>query len=229
MFLTNSESKTINFKDQEEKLVSMTNVSNKIKIYPSYFLQKIPAASRDLFLRQGVAGKIVKIAEKLPNHLFLVLIDGWRAYETQLFLYKRAIADFRRKGHSEEKIKKEICHFVAYPSRNVENAAPHYTGGAIDLTLSDGDKWLIMGTGFDDFTKKSYLGYYEEKSGLSDNERLARDHRRFLQNMMESAGFTHNPTEWWHYSFGDRVWARVHNTKPLYGGIEKNKVNQLED
>lgn len=222
MCLKSSKSPVTAFNRQEEKLVSMSHTSNKIKIYPSYFLQKIPATSEDLFLRQSVAKKIVNIAENLPNHLFLVLIDGWRAYETQLFLYNRAISYFRKIGHSEQEIKKEIRGFVAFPSKDIERPAPHYSGGAIDLTLSDGEKWLIMGTEFDDFTEKSYLNFYERKSELSDTERRARDNRKCLKELMENADFTPNPTEWWHYSYGDRAWARAHNKAPLYGGVEKS-------
>lgn len=222
MSLKRSKSTIAVFSKQEEKLVSMACASDKIIIYPSYFIQKIPSTSRNLFLRQSVAEKIVSIAERLPNDLFLVLIDGWRAYETQLFLYNRAISYFRKSGHSEQEIKKRIRGFVAFPSKDIGRPAPHYSGGAIDLTLSDGNKWLLMGTEFDDFTEKSYLNFYERKSKLSNAERLARDNRKFLKELMESAGFTPNPTEWWHYSYGDRAWAGAHNKAPLYGGIEKD-------
>ncbi|EST11839.1 M15 family metallopeptidase [Sporolactobacillus laevolacticus] len=205
---------------QEEPLVSMANCSLKINIYPSYFLQKIPGTSDDLFLRQGVADKIIEIAEHLPEGLFLVLIDGWRSIETQRYIYDQTIVQFREAGYSEEKIQKEISDFVAFPSRDPFKPAPHYTGAAIDLTLSDRNGWLEMGTDFDDFHQEAYLDFYEDKKNLSEKEKLAKENRRFLREKMENAGFTHNPTEWWHYSYGDRTWARENGTDPLYGGTE---------
>lgn len=208
------------FTKQDEKLVSMANVSRKVTVYPSYFLQKLPGTSEQLFLRESVAKKIVRLAERLPGQLSFVLIDGWRSYETQRYLYDRAIARFRELGHSEQQIKKEISGFVALPSRDPACPAPHYSGAAIDLTLADGPKRLEMGTDFDDFTDKSYLNYYEGKEGLSGRAQMARDNRRKLKSLMERAGFVPNPTEWWHYSFGDRTWAKVNHTVPFYGGIE---------
>ncbi|RYL95019.1 hypothetical protein EWI07_03050 [Sporolactobacillus sp. THM7-4] len=220
MILKNETDGTV-LRRQDEPLVSLTGVSPKIKIYPSYYLQKMPGTSQDLFLREEVARKIVQTAEQLPDGLFLVLIDGWRSFETQRFIYERTIRQFRAAGYSENRIQKEITDFVACPSKDPVRPAPHYSGGAIDLTLADDHDWIDMGTGFDDFTERAHLDFFEGKTGLSDLERLARDHRRFLRDRMEGAGFTHYPTEWWHYSYGDRAWAREHQTIPLYGGIER--------
>ncbi|WP_239984866.1 M15 family metallopeptidase [Sporolactobacillus pectinivorans] len=208
---------------QEEPLVSMNNVSPKIKIYPAYFMQKIPDTAKDLFLREGVAEKIIHIAKQLPSGIFFVLIDGWRSFETQRYIYERAIRQFRSLGYSEEKIKEIIVGFVAYPSKDPLKPAPHYTGAAIDLTLSNDQNWIEMGTGFDDFTERAHSDYFEGRTDLTDMELLARDHRRFLRGKMEEAGFTQNPTEWWHYSYGDRSWGKENNADPFYGGIEISK------
>lgn len=209
------------FTKQDEKLVSMENVSEKIKIYPSYYLQKLPGTSAQLFLRESVAEKIIDVAESLPASLSLVLIDGWRSFETQQFLYNRALAHFRAIGHLQKQIEQEMTGFVARPSHDPDRPAPHYSGAAVDLTLAEGGDWLEMGTGFDDFTDQAWLDYYEGKEDLSDQELLARANRRNLKQMMEQAGFAPNPSEWWHYSYGDRTWAGMNHTVPLYGGIEK--------
>lgn len=207
------------FIKQSEPLVSMAGRSSKITIYPSYFLQGMPGTAEDLFLRRGVADKLLAIASQLPEGRRLVLIDGWRSLETQRFIYTQTVAQFRKAGHSEEKIKKEMPGFVAYPSTDPAKPAPHQTGAAIDLTLADEDGWLEMGTDFDDFTEVAYLDYYEGKTELSPKERQARDNRRRLKQMMEDAGFTHNPSEWWHYSYGDRSWSQEHHETQRYGGI----------
>ncbi|WP_010631506.1 M15 family metallopeptidase [Sporolactobacillus vineae] len=209
------------FTKQSEKLVAMENVSKKITIYPSYYLQKLPGTSPLLFLREGVAERIIRLADRLPGQLSLVLIDGWRSYETQRCLYDRAAARFRKLGHTEQQVKEEMTGFVAFPSRDPACPAPHYSGSAIDLTLAEGQDWLEMGTDFDDFTDKAGLTYYEGKEGLSGSALRARNNRRKLRHLMECAGFVPNPAEWWHYSYGDRTWANANHTIPLYGGTEK--------
>ena len=30
---------------------------------------------------------------------------------------------------------------------------------------------------------------------------------RLLADVMEASGFAQHPNEWWHYSFGDQLWA----------------------
>jgi zinc D-Ala-D-Ala dipeptidase len=46
--------------------------------------------------------------------------------------------------------------------------------------------------------------------------------RRVLYWTMLDEDFTNNPTEWWHYSYGDQMWA-MFNDKPaaIYGAVEQ--------
>ncbi|MFT8929755.1 MAG: M15 family metallopeptidase [Sporolactobacillus sp.] len=206
---------------QHEKLVQLNGCSERIEIHPAYFLKKMPGTSPELFLRERVAQKLIRIAEKLPSALHLVLIDGWRSYETQSFIYETTIKLFVSKGYSQEKIKEEISKFVARPSKSLGSSAPHYSGGAIDLTLANEQGWLDMGTDFDDFTEKARADYYEQSCDLAAGDQQIRENRRFLTRIMESAGFVPNPTEWWHYSYGDKAWAAQKQAAQLYGGIDR--------
>jgi D-alanyl-D-alanine dipeptidase len=36
-------------------------------------------------------------------------------------------------------------------------------------------------------------------------------HRQLLNDVMLKAGFQRNPREWWHFSFGDQMWAWLYN------------------
>lgn len=202
-----------------EPLVSMRYCSKKITIYPAYYLQKLPGSSSDLLLRRGVAERLMAVAERLPGRQCLVLFDGWRSLKTQRYLYDRAVRHFREQGYDEYRMKEVMGGFVAYPSGNPAYPPPHYTGAAVDLTLGTSSGWLNMGTAFDDFTPRAHTNYFERRQPVSDDEILARNNRRFLRTMMETAGFTQNPDEWWHFSYGDRTWAEAHRCPPLYGGI----------
>ena len=49
----------------------------------------------------------------------------------------------------------------------------------------------------------------------------ARANRRLLYWLMIDAGFASNPSEWWHFSFGDQMWAKLRNEpEALYAGAE---------
>ena len=56
---------------------------------------------------------------------------------------------------------------------------------------------------------------------MSFSNEEARANRRMLYWLMIEAGFTNHPDEWWHYSYGDQMWAKLSN-KPaaFYGAAE---------
>ena len=52
---------------------------------------------------------------------------------------------------------------------------------------------------------------------MSDAE--AQANRRLLYWVMTEAEFANNPTEWWHYSWGDQMWAKLAGQSAAhYGG-----------
>ena len=56
-----------------------------------------------------------------------------------------------------------------------------------------------------------------DASGLSDE---ARHNRDLLARAMGGAGFVNYPTEWWHWSYGDRYWALISNAdRAVYGPV----------
>ena len=75
-----------------------------------------------------------------------------------------------------------------------------------------------MGTIFDDVTEASHTDACERAADaqLSFSDLEARANRRLLYWLMEEEGFCNNPTEWWHYSFGDQMWARLTGAEAAY-------------
>ncbi|WP_392960148.1 M15 family metallopeptidase [Streptomyces sp. LN245] len=48
----------------------------------------------------------------------------------------------------------------------------------------------------------------------------ARRHRDILARAMDGAGFVNYPTEWWHWSYGDRYWALISKAdRAVYGPV----------
>ena len=83
----------------------------------------------------------------------------------------------------------------------------HQTGGAVDLTLCSLDGTpLFMGTEYSEHNRLTRTSAYIEDAAV-------RKHRKILLSAMCEAGFVNYPNEWWHYSFGDRMWAAYSGKK----------------
>jgi zinc D-Ala-D-Ala dipeptidase len=81
--------------------------------------------------------------------------------------------------------------YVANPNKGSD----HNRGIAVDLTILDRQgKPLDMGTAFDEFSPKSHHTYLELSPAVLKN-------RSRLKQTMESVGFHHIDTEWWHYAW----------------------------
>ena len=111
-----------------------------------------------------------------------------------------------RSGHAFERVVADVGRFWATPSRDPATPPPHSTGAAVDLTLSSSDGTpLAMGGEIDAIGAVSEPQHY---AGWEDSEaRRWHQRRQLLAEVMGSAGFAQHPNEWWHYSFGDQLWA----------------------
>ncbi|PIR32210.1 MAG: D-alanyl-D-alanine dipeptidase [Alphaproteobacteria bacterium CG11_big_fil_rev_8_21_14_0_20_44_7] len=105
--------------------------------------------------------------------------------------YKIKIFDAYRPSEAQYKLWEHTpdANFLSHP----DSGSPHSRGIAIDLTLIDENGVeLDMGTGFDDFTKKSYHSNLEISAEAQKN-------RRILLGIMSAAGWDWYDNEWWHY------------------------------
>ena len=108
-----------------------------------------------------------------------------------------------------------IRKFVSEPIEEKDVPPVHTTGGAVDVTILDSNgNELEMGSGFDEFSDRTYTAYYEN----SKDERI-RKNRRLLYGVMTKAGFSNLPSEWWHYDYGNRFWAYYNNQPAIYRGV----------
>jgi D-alanyl-D-alanine dipeptidase len=103
---------------------------------------------------------------------------------------------------------------------NPNSPPPHSTGAACDLTIQKtSGEHLFMGSIFDDVSQISNTDFFElesQKRTLTFSEIEALQNRRLLYHLMSEAGFANNPTEWWHYSWGDQMWAKITNKTSAY-------------
>ena len=124
----------------------------------------------------------------------------------------RVCAD--RPGISPGDLHELVSRFVA----PVE-VAPHVAGAAVDLTLVDAHgREVDMGTPVDATPERSGGACYTAAVGISP---FARSHRRLLSTVLTWSGLVNYPTEWWHWSYGDRYWALATGAPAaLYGPRE---------
>ncbi|QOR41031.1 M15 family metallopeptidase [Billgrantia diversa] len=188
----------------------------------------IPGAVPECFVREGVYKALLAAARALPEGLGLVVLDGWRPWRVQQYLFDTLYEaiHLHHPGLGEEQLLERTREFVSLPSRDPAAPSPHLTGGAVDVTLCDADGLpLDMGTLFDEALPASHSDHYERLEPLSQAQRRARDNRRLLHRIMSEQGFTNLPSEWWHYDLGDQLWAYYGgHAEACYGPAELDTI-----
>ncbi|MEV6984305.1 M15 family metallopeptidase [Sphaerisporangium sp. NPDC051017] len=164
-------------------------------------------------LREGVLARLVDAQRALPFGYRLLVVEGYRP----VVLQKRIFEEYKdelRVAYPE--MSPAELHVAASRYVSPVEVAPHTAGAAVDLTLATDDGTALdMGTAVNATPEQSDGACYTAAPNISAE---ARDHRKILGSALESAGLVNYPTEWWHWSYGDRYWALTTNTPTaLYG------------
>jgi len=169
-----------------------------------------PARAR---VRQELANRLTTAQAALPAGVGLRVIEGHRTAGSQRAIIERYSAELRaaRPGLDTAELHRLTSRFVA----PIE-VAPHVAGAAVDLTLVDGDgAELDMGTPVDATPEQSAGACFFAATNIPAT---ARRHRDLLAGTLGAAGLVNYPTEWWHWSYGDRYWALISGAPAaLYG------------
>ncbi len=170
-------------------------------------------------VRQGLADRLVVATRALPPGLALRVVEGHRSVADQRAIIASYSAEVcaSRPGISPGELAVLTSRFVS----PVE-VAPHVAGAAVDLTLVDacGDE-LDLGTAIDATPERSGGACYFASDRIGAD---ARAHRDLLARVLGGAGLVNYPTEWWHWSFGDRYWAVATGADAaLYGPAEPDE------
>jgi zinc D-Ala-D-Ala dipeptidase len=201
-------------KDNGEKLVNIKDYCPKVTIRLAAYIKNEgkQACLNACFIREGTAEQINIAQSLLPKGHRIMLRCGYRPLSLQkkryLWMYKK----LKKKNPTwdKKKLADETSRCVAPP----EIVPPHSTGGAVDISIIDAKgRQLDMG---------AHLGRFNEKTYTDSKEipTLAKNNRKLLVKVMTEAGFVNYPTEWWHWSYGDRYWSAVKKKKfSIYGGI----------
>ncbi len=166
-------------------------------------------------LREGTLNRLLEAQSSLPDGLRILVVEGFRPLslqQTYFSDYEQVLRDLEP-DWSPERVWVEASKYVSPPA-----VGPHCSGAAVDLTLCTADGVeLDMGTAVNDSPVASNNACFTAAPDLS---RQARHNRDVLVAALSATGLINYPTEWWHWSFGDRYWAastgRAH---AIYGPV----------
>ncbi|MEM9772714.1 MAG: M15 family metallopeptidase, partial [Cyanobacteria bacterium P01_D01_bin.73] len=100
----------------------------------------------------------------------------------------------------------QVHQFWALPSPDPKMPPPHSTGAAVDITLYDQNGRAVdMGAPIDECSPRSFPNHFAD---ASEPAAIAvHRHRQLLAGLLKDQGFIQHPNEWWHFSWGDQLWA----------------------
>ena len=166
-------------------------------------------------VRAGLAERLRTAHLALPAGIGLRVAEGHRTSADQTAAITAYAAEVcaARPGVSGDDLTRLTSRFVA-----PLEVAPHVAGAAVDLTLIDvcGAE-LDLGTPIDATPEQSDGRCYFAAAGIGAD---ARAHRSLLARVLGDVGLVNYPTEWWHWSYGDRYWALLTGAPAaLYGPV----------
>ncbi len=204
--------------------------------------QPILGVEPAVLVRQSIAERLSKInfalqqsaeVEKLiGGKVELYVNEGYRDFKVQKQLYDETFPQLIRKLHPELKEAEVLVRrdqLIAEPPHE-DSPSPHSTGAAVDVRL----RYVQPETGFvadtdvlladrqSDNDESKYPDFYEHQKNLSKRDLEIQRNRRVFYWVMRGAlidddsGFMVNPNEWWHWSYGDQLWAHLTNAPEAF-------------
>lgn len=216
----------------------------------SYYARKnafigepIMGAKPEVWIRRTVAQKLAAINDLLKHDpdlkahfkkpVRLWINEGFRDVRVQNYIHDIWFPRWYKKHHpgkSENAMEAARSIFIARGTEAGQEVdpmspPPHYTGGAVDVRIEyvDGSP-VEFGHTKGKPGETNRTDFYEDiaEVRLTKKQRAARDNRRILYWLMQRQRFANNPNEWWHFSLGDQMWARLHSEPFGYYSIPPN-------
>jgi D-alanyl-D-alanine dipeptidase len=170
-----------------------------------------------IFVRQTVAallGSASLLLAERDESLQLNVVYGYRALDIQIKKFEKFKAELSSK-YEDVELLEAVHRLIAVPE-----VSGHPTGGAVDLQICRDGKPLDFGTKIWEFDRKSYT-FSPDIAGNAMENRL------LLRECLLEVGFAPFDGEWWHFSYGDREWAKYYNRPPaIYEQIDLSNFSQ---
>ena len=166
-------------------------------------------------IRKQVLFKLYKVADKLPEGVNLKIYKTFRSRIKMNENFESVIAQITAENPGIGR--HEAMKLAKYQTDDPKGSmGGHETGGAVDVALCDNKGHdHNYGTKFHEyndftFTYSSHITKEQKKN------------RQKLVKIMKREGFVNFPGEWWHFSYGDRMWAAYKGKRDggIYGSAE---------
>jgi D-alanyl-D-alanine dipeptidase len=173
--------------------------------------EMLPYIGNAIFVRWTVLQKLREASRLLQlesKDYQLEVVYGYRAPEVQRRLFEEHKRKLNGKVDADELIA-ATHRLIAVP-----DVAGHPTGGAVDVQILASGQPLDMDTKIWEFVPDSFTF-----SPFIGKEAWA--NRQVLRRVMTTVGFAPFDGEWWHFSYGDKEWAKFYNqSEAIYDQIE---------
>lgn len=207
----------IPIKDLQEPMIDI-RTKGDIMIGPS---PEIPDNTNYTFMRYTVYKKLKEAQTRLPSKYRFCLYEAYRSPELQKKLFEIHLTNIKNHypNWSDDETFKEATKLFS-PMTNPDgsqNIPPHSTGGAIDLYLVN-----MQGEPIDmGIHPKDWMQDIDGSLSLTGSTNISAEavkNREIMFQALSSVGFVNYPTEYWHWSYGDKYWALLkHNHYAIYG------------
>ena len=166
-------------------------------------------------IRKKVLFKLYKIADSLPEGVNLKIYKTFRSRTKMNDIFEDAIAKIT--AENPEIGRHEAMKLAKFKTDDPKGSlGGHETGGAVDVALCDNEgNDHNYGTKFHEYNDFTFT----HSSHITPEQK---QNRKKLVKLMKRQGFVNFPGEWWHFSYGDRMWAAYKGKRNggIYGSAE---------
>lgn len=164
----------------------------------------------DFRIRKIVHDKVAQALNYLPAGYGFIIYEAFRPIERQIELWEGIWARLSKEHPEWDKARltDECDVFVANP---YTKGSGHQSAAAIDITLFDLDSGneIDMGTAVQEFCSRT-------KTENPHITPIQHQHRQILRTALEKTGLINYSDEWWHYSYGDRLWGEITGARETF-------------
>ncbi len=196
------------------------NNSSLISLIKSKFnLVFEPSIKKDYkyLVREAVFEKIGRISKLLEKEdKKLIIRSVWRSFEHQRLLWENKVASLQKEYPNKqiEEIEEFVSYFIAPASKSM-----HSTGGAVDALIYDLKNDCVMDFGTNDGLNINLSDKCYPYHPFISSE--AKKNRKLLIDLFEEEDFVVDIKEYWHFDYGDAIWAlEKKKDQAIYGNIK---------
>ncbi len=159
-----------------------------------------PRLAEDWRIRSVVRDKIETAAEALPHGISFMIFEAFRPRSRQRALWQPVYNRIKKENPdwSVAQVYQQASNWVSPPDGF---GSGHQAGAAVDISLAKNGVEQDMGTPMQSFGPMT-----KTDTPVTAQQR---DNRDLLVTTLAAQSMVNYPAEWWHFSYGDRLWAEI--------------------